>query len=204
MPVQKPVEAQVLRVIDTLLYVGRAHVIDHHGGRQRGEKILKLGQVAHFEINDDVPPKLVHARRDALQHIGRREIDQALEEIEAHAAHAGFVHPLQLIVGHLLADKGDTLGAALGTVERIDHRAVVLGVAGRLDNDVVVEAEKVAQREQLLLRRVARCVFALRRVGKFALRAEDVTMRIDRAQRRFVFRFRRIGMERNVPGTHRH
>jgi hypothetical protein len=126
----------------------------------------------------------LHPRGDAGQHVARREVDQPLEEIKAHAAHAGLVHPFQLVVGHLLADKGDALGPAVRCIERIDHGAVVLGVAGRLHDDVLVEAQKIAQREQLFLRRVARRVFALRRVGKFRLRTEHVAMRIDRARRR--------------------
>ena len=74
----------------------------------------------------------------------------------------------------------------------------------RLHDHVLVEAEKIAQREQLFLRRVARRVFALRRIGKFRLRPEHMAMRIDRARRRLEFRLRRIGMERDVTRRHRH
>src|SRR5262249_32914326 len=60
------------------------------------------------------------------------------------------------------------------------------------------------EREQFLLRRVARRVFALRRVGKFALGTEHMAMRIDRARRRPEFRLRRIGVKGNIPRAHRH
>ena len=113
-PVHQPVKSLVLRMIDAFLDVGRAHVVDHDRRRQRGEKILKFGQIVHLEIDHDMPAELVHPRGDALEHVARREIDQPLEKIKAHAAHAGLVHPFELVVGHFLADKGDALGAARG------------------------------------------------------------------------------------------
>ena len=86
--------------------------------------------------------------------------------------------------------------------QRIDQRAVVGAVTGRLDDDVLVEAEMVAQREQLVLRGVARRVLALRRVGKLVAGPEDVAMRIDGARRRRLNDgHRRIGMiEASQPG----
>ena len=46
-----------------------------------------------------------------LEHVARREIDQARHEVEAHAVHAGAVHRLELGVGDLRADEGDALRA---------------------------------------------------------------------------------------------
>ena len=63
-------------------------------------------------------------------------------------------------------DGGDAARLAAGRLERIDHRAVVGAVAGGLHDDVAREAEVVAQREQLLLARVAGRVLALGRVGE--------------------------------------
>ena len=77
-------------------------------------------------------------------------------------------------------------------------------MAGRLHDHVLIEAEKVAQREQLLLGRIAGRVFALGRVGKRRFRAEHMAMRIDRTRRWLVFRLRRIGMKRDVAGAHGH
>jgi hypothetical protein len=53
-------------------------------------------------------------------------------------------------------------------LQRIDQRAVVGAVAGGLHDHVLVEAQVVAQREQLLLAGVARRVLALGRVGNCA------------------------------------
>src|SRR5208282_5028784 len=73
-----------------------------------------------------------------------------------------------------------------------------------LHDDVLVEAEKIAQREQLFLGRVAGRVFALGRIGKFCFGAEHMAMRIDRAGRRLEFRLRWIGVEGDVTRRHRH
>ena len=112
-----------------------------------------------------------------------REIDQALDEIEAHAAHAGVMHRLQFGVADAALDGGDAARSAAGMDERIDHGAVVGAVAGGLHHDVAGEAEMVAQRVELLLRRIAGRVFALRRERKFGARAEHMAVRVHRACR---------------------
>ena len=105
------------------------------------------------------------------------EFDQPLDEVEAHALDAGTIERLEVVVGEALVDERDALGPAVRAFERIDQRPVVGVVTGRLHDHVLVEAEEVAQREQLLLRRVARGVFALRRERKLRLRPEHVAMR---------------------------
>ncbi len=143
-------------------------------------------------------PKRRDARGDALEHVARREIDEALDEVEAHAFDAGRVHLLQLAVGDVFADHRDAARLVVGIDERVDQRGVVLAVAARLDDDVLVEAEIVAELKQLLLRRIDRRVFALGRIGEAARGTEDVAMRIDRARRNLEARLRRVRMERNV------
>jgi hypothetical protein len=68
-------------------------------------------------------------------------------------------------------------------LERIDHRAVVGAMTGRLHDDVARKTEMVAQRKQLLLRRIAGRVFALRHIGKFGAGAEHMAMCVDGAGR---------------------
>src|SRR5262249_49788811 len=117
---------------------------------------------------------------------------------------AGAVHRLELGVGHFFADESDALGLVVRAFERIDHRAVVFAVARRLNDHVLVEAEKVAQRGELLLGRIARRVFALGRVGELALVPEPVAGRVARPRRRPIFRLGGIGVEGDVAWTHRH
>ena len=133
-------------------------------------------------------PSLAMRAAMPLHHVLRRRIDQPLDEIEAHALHAGAVQLLELLVGEALVDEGDALRLAVRRHQRIDQRAVVGVVAGRLHDHVLVEAEEVAALEQRLLRRVARRVLALRRERKLRLRPEHVAVRIDRAGRRPVLR----------------
>ena len=70
-----------------------------------------------------------------------------------------------------LADGRHAARPAAGRLERIDERAIVAAVAGRLHDHVPGETEVIAQREQLLLRRVAGRVLPLGRVGELDLRA---------------------------------
>jgi hypothetical protein len=53
----------------------------------------------------------------------------------------------------------------------------------RLHDDVLVEAEVIAQREELFLGSVARRVLPFRRVGKLLARAEHVAMGVNGARR---------------------
>ena len=100
--------------------------------------------------------------------------------------------------------KATPLRLVVGIFERIDHRPVVLAVAARLHDHVLVEAEEVAQREQLFLGRVAGRVFALGREGKPGSPARTHGSARRPRPPAAVFRLRRIGMKRNVAGTHRH
>ena len=71
--------------------VGPAHVIDDDGRRQRGEEVPEQRQVARLEVDDDVPAERLDARGDLRELVAGREVDEALDEVEAHAAHAGVV-----------------------------------------------------------------------------------------------------------------
>src|SRR5438105_5991312 len=98
---------------------------------------------------------------------------------------------LQTLVGQRSPDSRYPSGPAARMHERIDHRAVVGAVAGGLHDDVPREAEVVAQRVELRFRRVARRVFALRRIRERPARSEHVAMRVHAAGRHFELRFRR-------------
>ena len=63
-------------------------------------------------------------------------------------------------------------------LEHVEQSGIVTPVARGLHDDVLVESEKVAQREELLAARVARSVFALGREGEDGSRSEDVAMGI--------------------------
>jgi hypothetical protein len=91
------------------------------------------------------------------------------------------VERTQLGVGHRRADRGDPTRTISGVDERIHQRAVVRAVTGRLHQHVALEAEKIAQRPEFLLRRVAWRVLALGRVGESRAGPEHVAVGIDAA-----------------------
>ena len=80
---------------------GPAHVVDDDGRRQRGEEVPELRQVVGLEIDDDMPVELDDAPGDLDQFVLRREVDQPLDEIEPHSAHARLMKPLQFRVTHV-------------------------------------------------------------------------------------------------------
>jgi hypothetical protein len=90
------------------------------------------------------------------------------------------MHVLQFGVRHITLDRGHAARLVVRMFQRIDQRPVVAAVAGGLHDHVFVKAQVVAQREQLVFRRVARRVFPLRRIGKLRARAEHMAVRIHR------------------------
>ncbi len=174
-----------------LRHVRPTHVVDDDDRRKRGDELVQLRQILRFEVDDDVPAERLDALGDLDQHFARRHVDETLDEVEAHAAHAGGIELAELLVGEISGHSRDAARAAVRRPQRIDHRAIVGAVTRRLHDHVALEAEIVAQLPELLLRRVARRVLALRRIWKLVARTEDVTMRVDRAGRRTVHRLAR-------------
>src|SRR5205085_12139116 len=82
----------------------------------------------------------------------------------------------KLLLGHRSSDGGYPAGSPARMHERIHHRAVVGAVTGGLHDDIPREAESVAQSVELLLRRVAWRVLALRRIGKLRAGSEHMAV----------------------------
>src|SRR5512138_1553276 len=76
-------------------------------------------------------------------------------------------------------------------------------MAGCLHDHVAFETEEVTQRPELFLRRIARCVLALRGVREYIAGPKNVAMRIDRARRGAERRPRRVRMKDEPSGIHR-
>ncbi len=109
-----------LRPVHRQAHVGPAHVIDDHGRGQRGEEIPQLGQVDGLEVDHHVPAERGNARGDLHQLVPGREIDQALDEVEAHAAHPCRVHGLQVGIADRALDRRHP--ARLAAAARPAHR----------------------------------------------------------------------------------
>ena len=129
-----------------------AHVVDDDGRRQRGEEVPEFRQIDRLEVDHDMPAEPADARGDLHQFVLRREVDEALDEIEAHAADARAVEPLQFVVAHVAPDRRDAARLAAARQAGVDHRAIVGAMAGRLHDDVTREA-----RDGRATRRVRPC-----------------------------------------------
>src|SRR5258708_36374667 len=101
-----------------------------------------------------------------LQLVPRREIDHPVEKIETHAAHAGIMHGVQLGIADATPDGCDAARLAIGMIQRIDHRAAVGAMTGRLHEHVAGTTETIAQSIELLTRSISRRILALGRVLK--------------------------------------
>ena len=113
----------------------------------------------------------------------RFRVDQALDVVEADAAHTEFVHSGQFGLGDVGLDGDHAAGFVVGVFQNVQKCGIVRPVAGRLDDDILFEAEEVPQGEQLFPAGVAGSVFALRGEGEGVTRPEDVAVRIDRTGR---------------------
>src|SRR3954447_16246162 len=171
-----------LGAINRLAYIRPPHVVDDYGCRERGEEVPQLRKIHRFEVNHDVPAQFLDPAGNLDQLLPRRKINKALDEIEAHPAHAGVMHRTKLGVADAALYGRDTAGLAIGVHERVYHRAIVGAMTGGLHDDVSRKTKVVAQGEQLLLGSIAGSVFALRRIWKLRARTEHVTMRVHRAR----------------------
>ena len=114
-------------------------------------------------------------------HVGRAA--QMLDEIEAHAAHAAGIEPVEILVGETVVDDGDAAVARRVGRNAIEHGGIVAAVAARLHDHRARNAEMVVQRAQHFLRRVLRRVAPPGRVRKPLARPEHMAMRVGRARR---------------------
>ena len=124
------------------------------------------------EMHGDVPAVPRHCFDD-LAHVLARHRRAKMREMkmQADAAHAGLVEPFDLGGRHIGFQQSDAAIAAARGGEQIDQHRVVAAVAGRVHEHAAFEAKKLMQAEQILLRRVGRREWPVRRVGKLAVRA---------------------------------
>ena len=167
--------------------VGRlrpAHVIDHHRDGDGAEQLLQLDDVLALEMHDQVPAERPDALHGAAHEPGIGPALQVLHEIEAHAANSALVQALELAVGAALLDDRGAAVAPARARDRVERRAHVRAVAGRVHDHRALEAEDPVQLPHLLDRRIGRPVGRFRRVGKFRRRSEHVAVRVAGVRRR--------------------
>src|SRR5690606_24128421 len=127
---------------------------------------------------------------------------EALEEVEADAAHAAVMKVLQLALGDRWIDHGDTASLAPASGDGVQRSAIVRAVAARLDDHVLRKAQVVAQREQHFGAGILGQVLGLGAERKVGHRPKHVAMRIHRASRRDIARLRGIRVPADDTITH--
>jgi hypothetical protein len=170
---------------------------------QLDEKPLEVGKIGGLEIDDDVPAERCDASRERRQHVGWRDVDQALDEIEPRTAHTGGIELGELRVAGACRDRRDAARSIARGAQCVDDRAVVGAVARGLYEHVALETEVVAQRPELFLACIAGRVLTLRRVREARARSEHVAVRVHAAGRQSKARLRRLRMKRQPASIHR-
>jgi hypothetical protein len=117
------------RLVEPLRRVDPSHVIDDEGHAQAVEKRSIGHEVLGVQVEHGVPAErrgAVQQRFDGLE-VGRAA--EVPDEIEAQPAHAAVVQRAQFPVGDVRVDHRDAAPGAVRRCDRVEHRAVVSGVA---------------------------------------------------------------------------
>src|SRR5262245_46656966 len=99
-------------------------MIDDERDADGADQVVELDQTGGIEVKLDMPAE----RRDSLD--GAADVAEVrgaakmAQEIEAHAAHAGFGEALQVGVRLATVEQGHATVAAATPIERFEHRAV--------------------------------------------------------------------------------
>src|SRR5215472_19371202 len=127
----------------------------------------------------DVPAIWRH-RIDDLTHIlvRHRHAEMRKMKMQADTAHASVVEPFDLRGRRIGLEQGNTAITPPARGEEIEQDGMIAAVAGRMHEHTALKAEKIMEPEQILLGGVGRREWPVRGIGKFAVRAEDVEMRV--------------------------
>ncbi len=169
--------------------VDAAHVVDHHRHRRAPERRRQFADPLGCHMDLQMPADIGEPRAELDHLVDRRAFAEMLHVMEAHAAEALRVAPLELGVGD--GDRHQRhaqVSAAFGG-ERVGGGGKVETVRGAMHDHAALDAEKSVPREQRLLRRVGRRVAAPK--GKARARPKHMHMGIAGAGRQLQFRLAR-------------
>src|SRR5262249_61407449 len=111
-------------------------------------------------------------------------------KMQADTAHASVVEPFDVGRRRIGLEQGNAAITPPAGGEEIEQDGMIAAVAGRMHEHAALKAEKIMEPEQILLGGVGRREWPVRGIGKFAVRAEDVEMRVASERREFqVWRF---------------
>ena len=120
------------------------------------KKRLELRQVRASKYTTTCQPSGAMRRAISCSTSVRRDVDQALHEVEAHAAHAGVMQLAQVALSVTSRETVATPRARPAELRSAsDQRAIVGAMTGALHDHVALEAQEIAQRQELFLGRIA-------------------------------------------------
>ena len=154
---------------------------DRAGQPLKKSRVVGDGVTQHMDL--DVPAKTVDALRQRLEHVDRGRA--GLDEIEADAANAKVVQPLEFGIGHPGVDHRHAARVSAKPGHRVE-RAGIVGPVGRgIDDDIARGAEPLLQQAIVVDGRIARM-----QLGGWSDRKATVVnvhMAVARVRRRFEF-----------------
>jgi hypothetical protein len=141
-----------------------------------------------------VPAKRRDRVRERPHHVERNDIPLALvvDEIETHAADAGFVERADLVRGNVRLDHRDAAQPLATPRQRIEQRAIVGAVDARLHQHRALDPEHAEQVQVVFQRRIRWRVDSLVCIGKALGGPANVRMGVAGARRQS--RARRAGI----------
>jgi len=156
-------------------------------------KKSKVPQVGCLEIDRDMPAEFRDAPGDCHQLVFRREIDQRLTKLKRTPRTARLVQRVQS--ASLKSCFTVAMPRALPFECESASTSARLSAPWQVACTITLRAKPrmIAQGKELVLGRIARRVFALRYIGEFVRRAENMAMRIDSIGRQFESGLRGTG-----------
>ena len=155
------------------------HVVEHDRAGQALEHRQPVGQALALALQLDVPAEVSDQLRDA-RHVVERQ--SRLQQEEAHAAHAAFVQPSDLIPADVRRGDGDAAGAVHPHVpDGAERHLVPRLVVPRLHDHRPLDAE-AGQHRLVVFERIVLVLHA-GRIGVGVCRAVDMGVGIHRLRR---------------------
>src|SRR3984957_3569531 len=132
------------RAVQTFGDIDTPHMVDHHRRFDRGDKIVVIDQAAAADVIGDVPA-VGRDLLDDLAHVVARPRRAAVGKIpmQPHAAHAGVVEPLHLVIRRGRLQQRYAAIVALAGFEQIDQDAIIAAVRRRLHEHAALETQEL-------------------------------------------------------------
>src|SRR3984885_11127378 len=126
--------------------VDAADMVNHHRRFDRGDELVEIDDIIAADVHFNVPAvwrDLLDDPEHLLTRLRRPQMPG--EKMQAHAAHAGVVEPLDFGISDRGIEQRGAAITALAGGEHIDKHPVIGAVTGRLHEDTALETEKLTK-----------------------------------------------------------